>query len=42
MNLGDTISELCQFTIGGTPVPVDVSASVSNDLKGWVATLGGT
>lgn len=41
MDIGDTRTDFREMSIGGIGLPVDASAKVDYDLKGWVWTLGG-
>ena len=42
VDLGDSKSGTREFSVGNLPLPVDVSANASLDLKTWVWTLAGT
>jgi hypothetical protein len=41
VDIGDTKSGTHQLSLGGVPLPADVSAKVGFDLKGWAWTLTG-
>jgi hypothetical protein len=42
LDVGDTQDRSQALSLGRIGIPADVNASVSYDLKGWVATLAGT
>ena len=41
VDIGDTKSDTRALSIGGVPLPADVSAKVSFSIKGWAWTLAG-
>src|SRR5262245_32434890 len=42
LDLGASKSDTRDISIGGLPIPVDASANLDYNLRGWVWTLAGT